>query len=169
MFDEEEWRVIEDFPHYLVSSHGNVRHIDRINPRSIRVSPDGFPVIALLCNPSPLRYLRHVNKLVATAFLPPPQSPDENTVWHKDGNLRNCRADNLMWEMRSRVLEWNDMHRRGKPRYDTPRVQNNRTGMIYANAFECAMHENMLESQVIYKIEVQNDSFFDPNERYCYV
>jgi hypothetical protein len=169
MFENETWHEIAEFPHYHVSDYGRIKHVNRDLVRKITVNERGFPVVLLSSAHSPSRYLRQVNKLVAEAFLPPPQYSSDTSVWHIDGDLLNCRASNLRWEMRSRVLEWNEMHRRLKPAFNTPRVKNNRTGDIYANAYECAMTEGMIESAIIYKIERQARHVEDDNARYRYI
>ena len=169
MFENEEWREIEEFPHYSISNYGRVKHQDRVEARRISVSDKGFPIVTLFGADSKTRYLRQINKLVANAFLDPPHYEDENAVWHIDGDLLNCRAENLRWETRSRVLEWNDMHRNGRPRLVTPRVKNNRTGTVYENAYECAMDEGVLESAIVFRVERQARHMEDDNARYRYV
>lgn len=169
MYENEEWRTIKEFPHYEISSYGRVRFKGRTNARKITINERGFPVILLSSATSPTRYLRQVNKLVATAFLPPPSYTDSTAVWHKDGDLSNCHYSNLMWERRDRVLEWNEMHRTGKPRYQTPPVKNNRTGEIYKDAYDCAMQEGVLESSIVWRIEQQALSLYDEKARYRYV
>lgn len=169
MFENEEWRGIEDFPQYLVSQYGRIKHVDRLNARKVTVNEKGFPIVVLFGKTGKTRFLRQVNKLVADAFLPPPEYDDQNAVWHIDGDLTNCRADNLKWELRSRVLEWNEMHRTGRPRYKTPQVKNNTTGVVYADAFECAMEEGELESRILWRIEQQARSLTDDNARYRYI
>jgi len=169
MIEDEEWRTIQEFPHYSISSYGNVRHQDRTNARKVTVNERGFPVILLSSATSPTRYLRQVNKLVALAFLPPPLYDDCTAIWHKDGDLQNCYYKNLMWERRDRVLEWNEMHRRGAPLYDTPPVKNNRTGEIYKDAYDCAIQEGVLESSIVWRIERQSSSLYDESARYRYV
>lgn len=169
MFEDEEWLPITEFPHYFISSHGRVKHTIRINARKITVNERGFPVILLSSATSPTRYLRQINKLVALAFLPPPFYTDDTAIWHKDGNLQNCHYTNLKWERRDRVLEWNEMHRSGTPKFETPAVKNNRTGDIYKDAYDCAMQEGLLESSVVWRIERQSPSLYDEKARYRYV
>jgi len=169
MFENEEWRTIDEFPHYQVSSYGRVRHTGRIEPRKISVNERGFPIILLSSRTSPTRYLRQINTLVAKAFLPQSRYADMNTVWHKDGDLENCHYENLMWERRDRVIEWNEMHRIGRPKYATPPVKNNRTGEIYKDAYDCAMQEGELESTIVKKIEVYIGSDYARTARYRYI
>lgn len=169
MFEDEEWKTIQEFPHYQISSYGRVKHKGRAAVRKITINERGFPVILLSSSSSPTRYLRQVNKLVAMEFLPKPIYTDSTAIWHKDGDLANCHYTNLMWERRDRVLEWNEMHRLGRPLYDTPPVKNNRTQEIYKDAYDCAIHEGVLESSVIWRIEKQSSSMYDDNARYRYV
>lgn len=177
MFEFETWRPIVGFPKYTVSTHGRIKHIDRIEPRTLSVSEKGFPVVVLFKADAKTRYVRHVNQLVAEAFVPlnTVYDPsivgiaDQNHVLHRDGNLRNCHYENLLWAHRTAVNEWNRMHRERTPAYKTPKVKNNRTGEIYTNAYECAMAEGELESKIMWRIEKQADSVNDDEARYRYV
>ena len=166
---DEEWRPISGFTHYLVSDLGRIRHADRMEARAIQCNDRGFPVILLSVPTSRTRYLRQVNQLVAEAFLEPSEFPEETYVWHIDGDLTNCAANNLRWESKSRVQEWNEMHREGKPKYQTPQVKNNRTGRIYSNAYECAMQEGLLETKVVWLVERQASHMEDDEALYRYV
>lgn len=169
-YDEyEEWRPIEEFPHYLVSSLGRIKHVNRNEPRAIMENNRGVPVIILFNPPGRHQYQRQLNTLVARAFLPEPEFRDQTSIWHIDGDFMNCRAENLRWETRPRVLEWNKMHRTRQPQYRTPQVKNNKTGVIYDNAYECAMAEGVLESTIIWRIERQASHLFDDTARYRYV
>lgn len=168
MYEDEEWVPIEDFPHYLISSYGRVRHVDRVEPRTPSVNDRGFPMVLLSGTKTATRYLRQINKLVANAFIPKPTLNDMRSVWHIDGDLSNCHVSNLKWETRAAVLEWNEMHRNG-PRFSTPFVKNNRTGQIYRNAYECAIAEGVLESQIVFRVERVALNMYDDNARYRYV
>lgn len=153
MFENEEWREIASLPHYLISTHGRVKMHNSIEARKVSISDKGFPIITLYGADSKTRNLRQINKLVAEAFLSPPLFDNETAVWHKDGDLTNCHYENLRWDTRGRVMEWNEMNRSGQPKMNTPRVQNNRTQVVYDNAFECALAENELESTIVWKVE----------------
>lgn len=169
MFENEEWREIDEFPHYLISNYGRVKHVDRVQARKVTINERGFAVILLSSASSPTRYQRQINQLVARAFLPTPALEEDNAIWHVDGNLANCRAENLRWDSRPRVLEWNEMHRRRGPKIRTPRVKNNRTGAIYENAWACAVAESEIESGIVWRIERQARSIEDDNARYRYL
>lgn len=170
MFENEEWALIEGFENYEISNHGRVRRVGSDRTRKISLNNMGVPVLVLYRENDPSRYLRQVNKLVATTFLPPPTFQDETSVWHIDGDLTNCRASNLKWDTRARVLEWNAQNRHQRPQHHTPRVKNNRTGVIYENAFDCAMSEGKLEGDVIKRVEQGGIySPYDDSARYRYI
>lgn len=167
--DNEDWVPIEGFPKYEVSSLGRVRHESRDDARKVGLNKKGFPVIVLYGEDNNTRYLRQINGLVARAFLSEAEDPSMTAVWHIDGDLTNCCADNLRWETRSRVLEWNEMHRSKEPKLRTPPVKHTTTGMVYNNAFECAMDLGQLESYIVWKIERQAWDMFDEDNEFRYV
>lgn len=169
MIQEEIWREIEGFPDYHISNLGRVVHIERPGViRKTSINHKGFPTLVLFHkNHTGARYLRQVNKLVASAFLG--QAPPRlDSVWHIDGDLLNCQADNLKWDMRSRVMEWNEMHRTPGPKFRTGRVMINATGRVFENAYEVALHVSEIESAVVAHIERYPDQHVD-RARYKYV
>lgn len=168
--ESEVWVGIYDLPKYMISSHGNVRHVSRPGLLQAHVNHRGFLTVVLYRDTEvgPVRTTKQVNRLVADVFLAPPKHRDQTAVWHIDGDLTNCHKDNLRWERRDRVLAWNDMHRTGVPKYKTPKVYDRVTGMTYKNAYDCGMATGELEASVIKKVE----SFMGPYEekgRYSYV
>lgn len=165
----EAWLPVVGLPHYLVSNLGRVRHAERREARTIQVNERGIPVVLLSSRTSSSRYLRQINQLVAQAFLPEPEHADESSVWHLDGDQMNCEAANLRWDTRARVLEWNEMHRRGTPKYPSPAVRNNETGNTYTNAYECAMKEGVLETTILWYVERQAAHMEDDSSKYRYV
>lgn len=168
MFQGEEWAVIEEFPQYLISSHGRVKHKDRTNARKVGINARGFPVIIMHTSNS-IQHLRQINQLVARAFLPPPERVSENSIIHLDGDLTNCHYMNLRWATRSEVIEWNRMRRSDQARYKTPPVRNNITGRVYKDAYECALAEGRFESDIVHLVEVEADNVWDKTAKYSYV
>lgn len=169
MIHEEEWRVLSEFPEYQVSNLGRIVHKERPNTaRKVNINHQGFPTVVLFDKEhSGSRYVRQVNKLVATTFLgPPPRGQD--AVWHIDGDLENCQADNLKWDMRARVLEWNEMNRLGHPRIKTGPVMHTASGKVFNNAYECGLHFSELESSIVKHIESYPEQYAD-RARYRYV
>lgn len=154
MLENEEWVPIKDFESYFISNFGNVRHSDKTLIRKTYINLSGFPTVVLYGHGGSTRYVRHINKLVAAGFLPEPEDPKKNYIWHYDGDLLNCHVSNLKWEYRGDVLEWNDMHRSGTGKYDKfGRVRNNATGVVYNTVYDCAITEGYVERKLALYID----------------
>ena len=178
----EVWRIYGGNPHYLVSNYGRVRS------RGLRhlmlkqyTSAKGDPVVVLRRTENDKTTTRKVNQLVAETFVPRdmtprayrPRNKDEplDSVWHIDGDVTNCRADNLLWDTRSRVIEWNRQnsegfdlktHREDGTEYSRHRkVMEN--GNVYRSMEELAKEEGILLSDVKYVYYSLAEYVGDPN------
>jgi DNA-binding XRE family transcriptional regulator len=91
---EERWKKIPGYSNYSVSDLGTVRN-DKwgrlLKPHRIRAMSSSVQ----LCNQGRVKQVR-VARLVAAAFLPPPDHPS-NQLAHVDGNTTNNAASNLRW------------------------------------------------------------------------
>ena len=88
----EEWRIIEDFPDYLVSNHGRVK---RKFKRVLKTFPkkNGYLCVSLM-NKSRMKQVL-VHRLVAKAFV---EGYEEGLIVnHKDTCKQNNFASNLEW------------------------------------------------------------------------
>lgn len=99
--DIEEWRPVDGFPDYEVSSHGQVRrcvtnsrsHAGRIlKPNLLRT---GYLDVTLFKDTKP--HKRLISRLVAFAFSGPPPSPLYEAA-HDDGVKTNNHSDNIIWK-----------------------------------------------------------------------
>lgn len=98
----EEWRVVEDFEEYEVSSFGRVRSNRSTNSKILTGTITKFGYVAVILrksgNSHPHRRLVH--RLVALAFLPKP--PNLYTeVAHNNGNPGDNHVSNLRWALHS--------------------------------------------------------------------
>lgn len=131
----EEWRVIEQYPHYEVSNKGNVRHIGKGN-RKLCYSATGYMTVYIRHN-GKYKNLR-VHRLVAMAFIPNPQNKPH--VNHIDGNKVNNKAENLEWCTPSE----NEQHKvnvlgiKQNPPHITKPVVCVETGFVYASIQDAA-------------------------------
>ena len=92
----EEWRTIEEFPGYEVSSWGNVRNKKTPNKlHSLNKSDRKRNYYSVMFSVNNNQTRRHVHRLVAKAFIPNPKNLPQ--VNHKDENGLNNRVDNLEW------------------------------------------------------------------------
>lgn len=95
----EEWRVIPDFPDYEVSSYGRVRHTvaTKMQPAGYVLVPfysNGYPRVCLQKNKRTYKWFVH--RLVALAFFGPPPAGQPH-VNHKNGNRGDSFYGNLEW------------------------------------------------------------------------
>ena len=98
-----EWRIVEDFTDYAVSSEGQIKRIHSAGNikasnakvgrilKQARNKNSGYLYVALSLQRQRRTLLVH--RLVAQAFLGP--CPKGKEVNHKDGNKENNRVENL--------------------------------------------------------------------------
>lgn len=103
----EEWKQIEGFPEYDVSSLGRVRRGGKI----LKGCPDKLGYMKISLSREGKITDGRIHRLVALAFLPNPEN--KPTVNHKDWNTSNNSIENLEW---ATALEQSN-HRR--PRKDS--------------------------------------------------
>ena len=94
---DENWSVIKDFPDYMVSKFGQVYSMRSGKILKPLKSIDGYVCYALTKDKK--RYNVNVQKLVAEAFVPNPES--KTIVLHIDGDKTNNVWTNLKWGYRS--------------------------------------------------------------------
>ena len=145
----EEWKVIEDFPDYSVSTLGRVRndHTGRILHH--KVNQSGLVFVGLRRDLH--QEQRSLPLLVARAFLedPPPSFDTPITI---NGDREDCRVYNLMWRPRWFSIQFNQQF---KERYfgalDLP-IRAVDTDEIFENTLEVAMRFGLLERDVVLSI-----------------
>lgn len=111
----EEWKYIQDFPYYMVSSFGRIKSLsklkvrknhtgsfytkDKILKQTKRKTENGNGYLNLtLCNENG-KNQKFVHILVAKAFIPNPENKPE--VNHKKGIKTDNRVHQLEWNTRS--------------------------------------------------------------------
>lgn len=110
--EQEEWRVIPEYPLYEVSSIGNVRN-KKTQKLLAQHNNNGYLKCSLKAGrKSPTG--QRVHRLVAMAFCA--KGDGKDIVNHKDGNPRNNRVENLEWVTNSEnALHYYKSHeRKGK-------------------------------------------------------
>jgi hypothetical protein len=96
----EIWKPLKDYEGlYEISNMGRVRSLIKKGNTKQQIRKTGLDVatgyinIMLRKNNKPLT--KRVHRLVAEAFVP--NLDNKPVVNHKDGNKKNCKADNLEW------------------------------------------------------------------------
>jgi len=88
---EPNWRTVEGFPNYLVSTTGRVKWRDG-RGKTLQTHKLGYRTTTLYHIGQPT--VKYVHRLVAEAFLPRKLGKEVN---HKDGDKANNNLDNLEW------------------------------------------------------------------------
>ena len=99
---KEEWKLIQDYDNYEVSTLGNVRNSN--TGRVLKLTCKGGYMFTGLCQNSNSKTLP-VHRLVASAFIANPENKPQ--VNHKDKNRSNNIVSNLEWSTASE----NNIHR----------------------------------------------------------
>jgi len=142
--EEETWLPVEGFPDYEVSHYGRVRnaHTGRI----LGIFDNGRGTLQVNLRRDKTNVVRAVHRLVAEAFLH--TAPDGAVPIFLDGDRTNLRADNLEWRPLWFARARTQQMRRGTPRNNRP-VKHQRTGRVFANAWEAAMEFDDLEDHIL--------------------
>jgi hypothetical protein len=128
---------------------GRVRNDKTERILELNVNQQGVQFVGLMKNG--VQYHRGVALLVAHAFVPHAY-PQFDTPINLNGDREDCRAENLVWRPRWFAIKYNQQFHE---RYDfgfPNRVRNEKTGEIYANSWECAIANGLLERDLVMSI-----------------
>lgn len=90
---KEEWKQIDDYDNYSVSTLGNVRNDETMRILKGRYDTHGYLKVALYKNCKISQYFIH--RLVALAFIPNPEN--KPYVDHIFNNITDNRVQSLRW------------------------------------------------------------------------
>lgn len=95
---DEEWVPLLGYPGYSISNLGRVRNDKRDRVLTIMKLQTNYVYVGLVKDG--VQVNRSVAKMVSETFLPKPVTATFTTPIHFDGDLSNCRVDNLDWRPR---------------------------------------------------------------------
>ena len=89
----EQWRLIDGYDNYEISSHGRVRNNKTCKIMTIRLKQDGYHGIRLSKDNKKKDFLIH--RLIGFAFLD--KKEEDTDIDHIDHNKVNNMVNNLRW------------------------------------------------------------------------
>ena len=89
---KEKWKIIEEFPKYLISNKGRIKILSTLEDKKVFVKDDGYIATTLGNGKQSYKY---VHRLVAEAFIK--NKYDKPQVNHINGIKGGNRAENLEW------------------------------------------------------------------------
>ena len=102
LYDQEDWRVIKDYPNYIVTSLGRIFNIKtgkvlKVGKNySSRYQNRTYTTCYVILSNNGKTKKFYVHRLVANAFLDKPDGIDL-VVNHKNHNTSDNRVENLEW------------------------------------------------------------------------
>jgi hypothetical protein len=144
----EEWRTIREFPNYEVSNLGRVFNIRHNHLMSTSITLQGHAKITLASEWDGTRYTRSVARLVAEAFLDPPNLLCDEVIL-LDGDLTNLNVENLAWRPARFAWYYTRQLKTPQPRhYQNLAVINAMTEDEYESIVEAGMREGLLFNDI---------------------
>jgi len=137
----EHWVPLLGYPGYSVSDLGRIRNDKRERVLTVVHTQTNRSFVGLIKDGVQVK--RSVSKLVADSFIPRPANPIFNTPIHFDGNLSNCRVDNMDWRPRWFAIKHAIQFRTEQEEYPDP-VREIRTGEIFENMWSAVFRYGLL-------------------------
>lgn len=93
----EEWKNIDGYIDYQISSLGRVKSLKYGKERFLKERPDGCGYFQVILCKDGIEHSYKVHKLVALHFIPNENTIDKNLVDHIDRCITNNSVNNLRW------------------------------------------------------------------------
>lgn len=150
--EQEEWVDIPSFPRYRVSNYGRV--FNRVHEMLMQPSLafEQGPLKISLIDEDQVRRSCSLHLLVARAFVEPPNLRSDHVI-HLDGDLTNVASSNLAWRTRRQAFLYSAQMRTDPlPHWQSFRVRNVDTGVIYNNVVHCGIVEGLIFHEIMESI-----------------
>ena len=100
----EEWKEIDGFPDYMISSEGRICSMRRKHPVILKAgkTPLGYLLVGLV-DENKVRHSKSVHRLVGSAFIQNIENKPEMN--HMDGNKQNNCINNLEWVTHAKNMQ----------------------------------------------------------------
>lgn len=147
----EEWRVVQGFPSYSVSSLGKVRSdIEFKNGNTGRIirpstNQHGVAYVGLMKNGCQLK--RSVALMVAHAYILTARSHTFTTPINLDGDRLNNRVENLLWRPLWFARKYFGQFENPHARIPDP-IMEVKTHTVYENSWDAALTYGLLDAEI---------------------
>lgn len=152
----DQWEVCEEFPRYLISPYGEIRHRKNNSVKHPQRNQNGVTYVSIYDSENKRPRTRSVASLVAKAYVPK-EDPSFDTVVHLDGDRANVNAENLIWRPRPFAISYHKEINRLVPVRDYRRFYCLDTGEQHDNVFDLAMQTGSLPSRISRSIILNDD------------
>jgi hypothetical protein len=143
----EEWKPIEMFEDYAVSTFGRICNRETGRMLALNLTQYGLLQVGLMRNGQ--QYHRSVPLLVARAFVPEVRGPFDTPI-NLDGDRQNNRVENLVWRPRWFAIKYNQQFRNPSEHHIAGAIADLKTGEVSANSLEAAKRYGLLENDVVF-------------------
>jgi len=142
----EEWVPLDDYPGYSASTEGRIRNDKRKTHNTLRISrsDDKRPYVGLWVNGAQVK--RSLPLLICKTFKDQPNSNFDTPI-HLDGNVMNCRADNLEWRPRWFANKFSEQFHQDLG--DAGPIRNVDTGEVYESVWQVVHERGLLYIDVV--------------------
>jgi hypothetical protein len=147
--DVEDWREIETFPRYSVSSLGRVRNNETGHLMAMRVNNTGIVNVGLCVDG--VQYSRAVGLLVAKYFLPDPETDAFDTPINLDGDRFNNEVENLLWRPKWFAVKYHQQFKT-PPRSILKPIEDVTTGQRYDDTWIAAIQFGLIHWDLVLSI-----------------
>lgn len=145
----EEWVPLLGYPGYSISSLGRIRNDKRDRVLTVVSLPTNWTYVGIMKDGVQVK--RAVSKLVCESFIPRHVNPKFTTPIHFDGDLSNCRVDNLDWRPRWFAIQHTLQFRRELPVYPDA-VREIKTGETFPNTWKAVCRYGLLYMDLVLSI-----------------
>ena len=152
----ERWEIIPDFPNYLVSDEGFVRH--EKGEQDLKCLTNNTGVVYVNLWQDGRRHGRSLARLVALAFLAEPEYPHFDTPINLNGDGSDNRASNLMWRPRWFAVKYHQQFYSSPKGFRVPIVDLD-SGERFPNSWEAATKFGLLDIDILKQTLTHNRVF----------
>lgn len=141
----EKWVSLEDYPGYSASNMGLIRNDKRDRILAVVRTESRHTYVSLMQGGK--QVTRGVAKLIADAFVENPRPKQFTTPIHLNGDLTNCKADNLLWRPRWFAMRFTQQF--AQPQQSHAPIRNKATGEVFEDLWVPVKRYGLLYTEIL--------------------